>query len=428
MSLESIVNIQISRQTAGVTQAGFGVPLILGPTYGDAVIREYSSLSAMVEEDYTISDPEYLLAAKIFSQTPRPEKVKVGSTTAAIAQVDTITPTVLDETQYYVQIDGVQYSFTSDVDATAEEIVTGLIAAINAGDAPVTCSGTTTLILTATVPGVPFVCTVQTGLTKVNTTPSHGIANDILDAIDTDNDWYFLLLCDQTEAVVIEAAKTIETLKKILVVRNNDADVLTNVTDDTLSKLKALSLFRTATAYNKTNLNYMDGGLVGRVAPLDPGSETWAFKTLASTSTDKFTDSQEAQLKLKNANYYITVAGVNVTQGGKVAGGEYIDVIRFIDWLQARMQEAIFSDLAKLDKLPFTDAGIAVIENDIRSVLKRGVRAGGIASEQDFTVTVPKAKDISTNDKAARKLTGIKFTAVLAGAIHAVEISGTVTL
>ncbi|NEM18778.1 DUF3383 domain-containing protein, partial [Escherichia coli] len=39
--------------------------------------------------------------------------------------------------------------------------------------------------------------------------------------------------------------------------------------------------------------------------------------------------------------------------------------------------------------------------------------------------TVPRASSYSSQQKATRKATGIKFTARLAGAIHAVEITGT---
>jgi hypothetical protein len=64
-----------------------------------------------------------------------------------------------------------------------------------------------------------------------------------------------------------------------------------------------------------------------------------------------------------------------------------------------------------------------------------GRSAGGIAPEEidpitdrvipSFTTSVPAASSITANQKATRKLTGIKFTARLTGAIHAVEINGT---
>lgn len=44
-----------------------------------------------------------------------------------------------------------------------------------------------------------------------------------------------------------------------------------------------------------------------------------------------------------------------------------------------------------------------------------------------YTVTVPKASDLTEAERKSRKLTGCKWSARLAGAIHAVEISGNLT-
>ena len=65
---------------------------------------------------------------------------------------------------------------------------------------------------------------------------------------------------------------------------------------------------------------------------------------------------------------------------------------------------------------------------------RKGQKQGGIAdTEYDedgneivgFTTSVPTAASVSDADKAARTLKGCKFTARLAGAIHLVEVSGT---
>lgn len=180
-----------------------------------------------------------------------------------------------------------------------------------------------------------------------------------------------------------------------------------------------------------------DAAWEGRVLPLDPGSETWAFKTLAGVTVDTLTDSEQNFLDGKNGNYYIQVAGINITKNGKMAGGEFIDVVRFRDWLQARIEEDVFAILANSDKVPYTDGGIAIIESALRKVLREGQQVGGIIPDfvnssnvlvPGFTVTVPSAADISDSDKATRTLRDVEFTAQLAGAIHAVEIFGTITL
>ena len=127
---------------------------------------------------------------------------------------------------------------------------------------------------------------------------------------------------------------------------------------------------------------------------------------------------------------------MSITQNGKVAAGEWIDVIRFRDWLQEEMTVNIFNALVNSDKIPYTDTGIAIIENQMRAALRLGQTRGGIApTEYDedgnenlgFTIEVPLASSISANTKASRILEDVKFTARLAGAIHAVDIKGSLT-
>ena len=70
----------------------------------------------------------------------------------------------------------------------------------------------------------------------------------------------------------------------------------------------------------------------------EPGSETWALKTLNLIEPAILTGTDMQNMKEQNINYYTTYAGKNVTQGGKTLGGEWIDVIRFRDWLKNDMQ------------------------------------------------------------------------------------------
>lgn len=165
-----------------------------------------------------------------------------------------------------------------------------------------------------------------------------------------------------------------------------------------------------------------------------PGSETWAYKTLAGIEPEPFTTTEIAAMKAKNINYYVHCAGKNITLDGKTVMGEWIDVIRFRDWLQNDMQKGIYNLFITNPKVPFTSAGITLIQNQMIASLKKGQKQGGIAdTEYDedgneivgFTTSVPTAASVSDSDKAARTLKGCKFTARLAGAIHLVEVSGT---
>ena len=97
------------------------------------------------------------------------------------------------------------------------------------------------------------------------------------------------------------------------------------------------------------------------------------------------------------------------------------------------MQKGIYNLFITNPKVPFTSAGITLIQNQMIASLKKGQKQGGIAdTEYDedgneilgFTTSVPTAASVSDADKAARTLKGCKFTARLAGAIHLVEVTG----
>ena len=69
------VNVIVTRETAVLTQAGFGLPMILA-TNADKDYEEYVDL-ASVAEDYAESTTAYKMANAIFGQTPRPERVAI---------------------------------------------------------------------------------------------------------------------------------------------------------------------------------------------------------------------------------------------------------------------------------------------------------------------------------------------------------------
>lgn len=77
-------------------------------------------------------------------------------------------------------------------------------------------------------------------------------------------------------------------------------------------------------------------------------------------------------IKAKNGNTFEKFRNVTITQNGKVAAGEWIDVIRFRDWLVDTIQTEEFSMLINRDKLPFLDSGIGLVESTLNAVLVLG--------------------------------------------------------
>lgn len=178
---------------------------------------------------------------------------------------------------------------------------------------------------------------------------------------------------------------------------------------------------------------YKHVAMAVRFLSYDAGSETWVNKSLASVSVSKFTDTEIDTIDKDPASYYIQVGDTGLVQGGKVRAGEWIDVIRFRDWLKNDMQLRILNLLVKRPKVPYTDKGIGLVRNQMIASLKEGTRRGGIAEDQynsngdlipGFTTSVPLAADLTDEQKKSRVLVDVKFSALLAGAIHVVEVTG----
>jgi hypothetical protein len=196
-----------------------------------------------------------------------------------------------------------------------------------------------------------------------------------------------------------------------------------------MATLKSAAYARTMGIYHPSNGAFADAAWVGRCLPLDPGSETWAHKTLKGVTATRITPTWRTNILNKKGNVYETIAGRNITEFGTVADGEYFDVVRFVDWLKARIAERVFSTLTDQanSKIPYTNRGIALIVGDVRAVLKSGVAVGGLV-EDTIVVSAPRAEDVDPADKAARLLKNVIFTATLQGAIHTAQIKGTVTV
>lgn len=441
--ISTIVDVQISLQASRITQAGFGVPLIIGSTHVappfSPRVRTYLSLTQVLD-DYTSSDPEYHAAAAIFSQSPSVEELKIGQQGVQVAQIQTlvfsadfVAGNIINATVDGTPLAPVPFNTTSV--QTLADLATALQATAGIGTA--VSDGVHTITMTAATAGIPFTVTgvavtggvsQPTGVVTV-TTPNHGIVEDIQEIQLIDDDWYGLIITSRAVGVVTQAAAFIQTQKKVFATASNDGNILSAVsTTDIAYLFRAAGYSRTSVYYTTTPNDFRDAAEMGAEFALDPGTYTMNLKTLAGQTVDTFTATQYNAALNKNANLYLEIGGVNVLRVGTYANGLFLDEIRFIDWLQARIEERIYFLLVNTPKVPYTDPGAQLLANQIQAVLQNGVKIGGLAADPAFTIFVPKVADQSPVDRADRYFPGVTFTAQLAGAIHKIQIRGTVTV
>ena len=433
MSLDSIVNVQITRETKTDSQAGFGIALIFGINKAFSSLQQLYASTSAVLEDFNSNSKEYKAAVAAFSQNPAPSLIAIGR--RKTSDISTVTvATVANSSLYTITINGTAFTFTSDADATNLEIAAGLVADINGGSEPVTAVDVLdgTFTVDADVAGVVYTLTTDTKLTVAYAT-AQTIAEDMAEMVEESDDFYGVMYTERTEADVLALAAWTETVKKVFGTASDDADIidltLAADTGSIVAQFKALSYARSFCFYHALAASeYPEAALFGTILPEDPGSYTAMFKTLTGITVDTLSESQQANALAKNCNIYILVGGVNIVKEGKVAEGEYIDIIVFVDWLDARMTERIYGVLVNQKKVPFTDPGITAIDAEMQAQLQEGIDVGGLAADPAPTTFVPKAIDVSAADKGNRLLRNATFSGTLAGAIHAVQINGTVSL
>lgn len=424
--LDQIVQIFITRETAQIDTASFDIPAVLATfTNFSERTRTYTSIDG-VADDFASTTNVHKMATALFGQTLKPTSIVVGR-----RQVDTVTgsvATVSNSTAYTVTINGTVFTFTSDASATSVEIVAGLKIAYDL--APV--AGVTfvdnldsTFTVAVTTPGTAWSIKASANLSLVNTTPTETWTEALEAMEDSNNVWYALTCESHVKADILEIALAIQARRKIYFTATQDTDVPTAVITDVASALSDANYDRTSIVYLPTaNASYPECAWVGSQLPEVPGSNTWNFKSVSGPTVSSLTDTQRVNLRSKNCNFYTRVAGVEIFQDGVVSSSEFIDVMIFIDWVYARLQESIFFRLINSKKIPFTRVGATIIENEIRTVLSQGVANGGIAPNPAFTVQAPDPLNIPAPQRAQRTMGDFTFQFRLASAVHKVVVRG----
>jgi len=274
----------------------------------------------------------------------------------------------------------------------------------------------------------PSVATFKVGAKFITTTPDANWTDAMVAIRSADPDFYGVLIKSKVLAEQTLVAAWAETQKVLFGIRSDDADILDDgVTTDIASVIKAANADRSFVYYDPdTEADFIDAAAMGERFPKNPGAGTWKFKTLRAVSSYDLETDEWTNALAKNANVYVNRSGIDMTEEGKVGSGEYIDVIRGLDWLESTIQVLIFTELVRVEKIPFTDEGIAVVNGLLKQGLDQGVQRKIITA--NYNTVVPAVSDISTIDKGNRLLPDITFTATLQGAIHKIQIQGTVSV
>ena len=443
--LSRIADVQIALRTTGIAEQSFSDLIIVGD-HALSVSRVLAITGAdeLLDMGMASTDSLYKAASDVFSQMPHINKVYIGRRLVSSATITVGTAAAGDYTATIGwrngttgEIMSAKAKYTALVSNTTSQIATGLAAAITALSATVSVTTVGNVItVTGNPSGSSFSVSVGGNLTTANAASAEPLAATMAACAAELGNWYGVMITSRTESDVLAAADWVEANEKLFFTSSAQAAILDGAsTTDVASKLKQAQYFRTAIWYHgAANSEFIDGAAPGHLFTFYPGQETWALKRLAGITYDALQEGKAIAAHAKNANTFEVFRNFAVTQNGKVAAGEWIDVIRFRDWLVEQIRINVVSALINADgKVPYTDDGIQIIRNALQKALDLGVARKGIAPEEldsdgrkipSYTITVPRSADVSVNNKANRLLQDVRFTARLAGAINVVEIRG----
>lgn len=375
-----VVDVSLTREENFATARGFQVALIVqtkavaGKVDASNRTRVYSDMTE-VAVDFTASDEAYKAAAAVFAQNPRPRQIKIGYVDPGV--LDTApSPTITSELDavYAADTDWYWLLFTSDFRDTS-------------------------------------------------------VQEDIADWAETHD---IIVGLDSNDSAIENPLST-GSIADYIRDRNYDRSYVFYHTDTSLYPAAALTGFLATRDLDRSNLQ------TARRGSINSGQAyTAKFKKLRGiTALNKPSAIVQAITGFvpgigldKNqghlANTYVNIGGLDMVVEGNVGSGAFIDEIHAGDWIVARTREALLSTLSNNPRIPYTNAGVAILTNTIDGVMRRAFAAGIIASDTgeegeylpEYEISVDRVENIPPSQRRNRIAPDITVDFRYAGAFH----------
>lgn len=445
------VSVTVTTETPPAGVAGFTVPVFFGviPGFGLDVLRFYESIDD-VDQDADLSVAVRKALEAGFSQNPNCKKIgaaKVESTGRMIVVFSTAGINSDAGAEYRIYIDDLVAEYVSPGGEDRDDVAAGLRAAATAAFAGlnVTVDGLTNNIeISADTVDDTFWYAYENSIPKGNvridnfTVDFGTITSDwetaLDNALEADDSWYGIGLQDNGEATINACAAWAEPRKKFMIPQSSDDEVRDATAGNVAEDLQGNGYNQTGLAWYSKNWLFEAFAWMCKTFAADPDERVtiWAYKTLNGITSDKdaLNTTQKNNILNQNANLYLPFKSTPVTAQGRVASGLPMDLVVTLNWVEARVQENVVSALISYsnrnERIPFTDAGIAVMKSLVLDVLKRGERIGHFV-EESSTVSAPTLAEVAPVDRSNRLLR-IEFQTTAAGAIEKATINGYVSV
>lgn len=252
--------------------------------------------------------------------------------------------------------------------------------------------------------------------------PAFSVAS--LDAHATKSWRQLVLVGDHTDvATIAEYVEGTEKLMLFTVVSEKDA------LKTLYTSVKGFD--RTFIVYHTTDAN-AHAAVVGATAGLDAGSFTYKNMKIKGVVAETMSASELEEIHKNGAVTIVEKVGDIVTSEGKVASGEYADVVDSKDYIIQQITYKTQKVYNNNKKVPYTNSGIAMLEIATLEALKSAYNNGMIADNDDgtpaYNTDFALRSETTEADRSNRYYPYGTFTFALAGAIHNSVVNGTVTV
>jgi len=448
--LDIIVQSSVTRSDVFPSATGFGTPMFLAQhTFWLDLLKSFTTLAELTTAGVPSYHPIYRMAQVAFGQSPRVKSFVVGRRTS---YTPLVALTIVDATPGKVYSFSVtdQAGLTTNIAytvlaaATTSTVATAIAALIDPLVGVTAASAAAVITVTGasgqyfSIGGLPLL-SMMTVTDVTAGTSAADLAADLAAiavyevAVGSAVSWFGFSIDRGSEAEVKAAALWTEASKKIFAARSSDSGIASSSSTDLASDLVALAYKRTVCLYDQADLaGFIDAAALGLMLAKQPGSATWTFKTLAGVAVSRVNSAEENFVLAKNWSSYTRVAALNILYEGKTPSGGFIDATISISFTEARLQEAIYGLLYSLDVVPYTQQGIDMVVASAHKILDDAT-----SPKRPNPIFNPKPRalveailesGVTIADKATRRLTGVRWSGKLAGAIHGVTVAGTVTV
>ena len=252
---------------------------------------------------------------------------------------------------------------------------------------------------------------------------SLGLVDLIEELIAKDIYWFTFIIDAANQATyvpIIANTITANTALAILEIVGTNSEMETLITGTNSDRVGFIVRNTGGTAFTGDA-----AAALGLICKEIPGTITLANKVLNSAQVSGYSNSEDQSILDANGIIIRKESGLVITRTSNVSSGDYIETISSGDYIKARVEENVLFSIVNEKVIEFTDIGINVIYQAINSVMSQMV-ADRVCDK--YTIEVPKAASVPTNDKANKVLNNVKVIATLVGSIHTVNIPITVKL